>query len=290
MKRIILITFCMILAISFLLGLTTFPLAAEETASSREPELVGVLITTEPLDLYEGRLYGTPVIKEGSGDTSPESFRFGDVDGYAYFFYRENEISTASYASYSDISEGHFAFHATDGGDFVEMAGTLYVAAGTGAERAYYINPVYETEDGRVFAAAGSGVLSDMDSEGSSWSTKLTSETSVTDPEGKLSRHSISVEISVAVMYRPISVAVLQMDSGSRILSRSEYTSGQMPESIVPESGCSYLLVETTAREPGGRPRTNRQICQQEDTYLRTFSCNEDHILLPVDTPILWAK
>jgi hypothetical protein len=93
----------------------------------------------------------------------------------------------------------------------IVLEGTIYVAPA--ASHVYYLNPVYQSADGRVYAMSGSGISCDGNSaEGALLTRTLDSKTTVTE-NGKGKTYGLSVKISVSVLYPPSRIYVLQFRS-----------------------------------------------------------------------------
>lgn len=181
-----------VLAAAMLLALAGCQLARSDMgAEALEDGLVGVLITTEHLDLfdyesyiedhvsqwggsivvdgddgaYQGRLYAA-LVKETltDGETGQpvehRKYAFEGVDGMAYFTAlvpaaAEHEKYHATMAD-DGISDCQTKLSGGGLENSISLEGTVYVSPLAGMST-YYINPVYQSADGRVYLTAGSG-------------------------------------------------------------------------------------------------------------------------------------
>lgn len=324
MKRNIVITACVLLA-ALLMGLTGFALALPETsASAEEDKFIGVFITTEYLDLFDmegylnrnlgkmasggeivldgdseefqGRLYATltdrTLTNEDTGQTvTTKEYVFEDAAGYSYFCSTmSNEDGSYSAASSDEaISDGHTAISVTDEGTDITLDGTIYVVP-AGGHGTYYMNPVYQSADGRVYAMSGSGVsfIESDSAEGTACSQTITAESTVTE-NGESKTYSVSVKISLSVMYAPQHIYLLQYRSDGELLSREKYLPGALPEAISPGQGCSYIVLESHKISPKGEAVVTRSL-YQENASLESYYCREDGVCVKQFTALNWKS
>jgi len=321
MKRNRMVLVC-VLVISFTLGLAGFSLANPEAAKSlQEDRLVGVFITTEYLDLfdfekylndnmgsfgggeirmdgetaeYQGRLYAAlkerSLKNEENGElVTTKEYVFEEVEGFPYFYYTiTDEAGTYSTASGSEgISDGHVSVSETDGGVEIVLEGTIYVAPA--ASHVYYLNPVYQSADGRVYAMSGSGISCDGNSaEGALLTRTLDSKTTVTE-NGKGKTYGLSVKISVSVLYPPSRIYVLQFRSDGELIARGEYLPGALPKTIEPERDCSYIILETHKKTQEEEETVSRSLYDTKDSFLESFYCREDGVCVKKFTALNWT-
>ena len=321
MRRNIIIIIC-ILALIFAAGLCGFTLAQPDASENAQNDrMIGVLITTEYLDLfdvegylsdnigkmsggditisddnskYQDRLYATlkdkRLTSEYSGEVvTTKEYVFEGVRGFPYFYYTITDgTETYNTASGNEaVSDGHTDISVTDEGESVTLDGTIYVAS-TGGNVTYYMNPVYQSSDGRVYAMSGSGMSFDGDSEGMTCSHTIDSSTTVTE-NGEKKTHSISVKTTISVMNPPRRVSVLQFDSDDAILSREEYLPGSLPETITPKQGCSYIILETIKTSPNQGETVSRTLYQMEDETLENFYLRDDGVCVKQSTALKWT-
>ncbi len=288
-----------------------------------DDRLIGAFITTEYLDLfdferylednigkisgggividdsakpYEGRLYAKlkerVLTNEDTGEKIyTEEYVFEDVSGVSYFVAtipeadgRESYVTSGSDEAISDGQTGLFR---GDNEDKITLEGTIYISS-IGNRKSHYINPVYQSPDGRVYAMSGQGIsMSGVQAEGAAFSQTL-EETSTTRENGKNKEVSTSVKISIEVMLPPERIVILQMDKNSSILSSREYSPGQVPDKLTPIEETDYIIVETYKRDLTGDVVVTRELFSKEDDTLFTFSCRDDGICVKKWTELLW--
>lgn len=303
MKRNIIITTCVLIS-ALMLGLSGFTLAQPELDKTNDDKLIGVYITTDYLDLfdfeaylndnldtftdvqlvvdgetskYQGRLYAT---------TIDNQYVFEGADGIPLFYHTvvDENGTYSSVTGGEKISDGHTSISNTDDGVSIALEGTIY-AAPTKDIVTYYINPVYQSVDGRIYVVSGSGISFDNDgAEGGAFSQILDSTTTVTE-NGASKTYSISVKTSISLKHPPVSHSILQFDSEGIIISIETYLPGKLPQEISPDSNCSYIILESKTKE-----NTTRTLYQKDDTTLESFYLGDDSILVIQFTTLEWVE
>ena len=70
------------------------------------------------------------------------------------------------------------------------------------------------------------------------------------------------------------------MDAESKLLLRTAYQPGTLPEELVPEPDTAYLIVETLKRGGTGESAVTRELYGIDSTSLATYYAREDGICL----------
>jgi len=325
MKRKIMISICSIL---ILCALTGCQLARESAgADAYEDRLIGMFVTTEYLDLfdmdaylndslsgfqggditvdgdtrkYEGQLYATMVARtqtnEETGETSEvEEYVFPNIDGISYFYFTtldtEGRDSTTIMSEDPSVVHEKMDIHASDDAYGMTMEGMIYVSpTDEQRELVYYFNPVFQSADGSVYVSSGSGVANQgVDVEGSTMSQTMDATYAVTE-NGKVKTDSVSIKLSISVIFTPEKIAVLQMDAESKLLMRTEYAPDAVPEALVFDSGTDYIIVETHKRDVAGDAITTRDIYSRDAETIQTFFARTDGICVMRSTQIKWSE
>ena len=273
--------------------------------------LMGVLVTSEYLDLfdakaywqdnlsfsggslqgkgdpdaYQGRLYaalGERTLTDENGQTSQiQEYRFEGIEGIPYFSVKEE-------GSFLDISsdeavDRRIEFHDGDDEETISLTGTIYISAAKAST--YYMNPVYQDATG-VYVMSGSSInLVSAGSEGSSFSHTLQETNTITE-NGHTKTVSTQVEISLEVKNPPERHVILQMDGNSQLLSRQEYRAGAMPAELIPEKNAEYLLLESYTHDGS----VTRTLYTPEDCALYGFYSREDGICVKQWTQLAWKE
>lgn len=324
MKHKIIISMCCAL---MLLSLTGCQLAQENAGINEyEDRLVGILVTTEYLDLfdfenylndnlnnfrgsniivdgntqkYQERLYATLITRtltnEETGEKSEmEEYVFESIEGISYF--APTVPATAERESYTSsisdeaISEGHMSINYGDDKNSTSLEGTIYTSP-SNKDHTYYFNPVYQSSDGSVYVLPERGgfmVNLESYSEGSVYSQTLDNTTTITE-NGKVKTDSISVKLSISVMFSPEKIIILQMDAESKLLSGTEYAPDTLPQTINMETSTDYLIVETHKRNGNGSKIVTREIYSRDVENISTFFVRADGICVKRWTQIEWS-
>ncbi len=309
-----------LLVVPCILSLTGCQLASENTIENTKDRLTGVLITYEYLDLfdydgylkgnasgisggdiqvdgdseqYRGRLYA--ILKEQvltNEDTGEETvvkeYVFEDVEGFAYFAFKDSSNGAVNSRSDEAISDGNSSFFSSDDEDKITFEGSIYTAPGNNGAITYYINPVYQSNDGSIYAMSGSGFSMDA-SKGASYSQTLNETATVTE-NGTNKKSSISIKLSFVTMFQPEKIVLLQMNSDSAILSKDEYAPGEVPETLTPKADTNYIVAETYKSDSAGTVHVTRELYDRQDEYLYTFFCRYDNICIKTGTQLEWAE
>ena len=326
-KNSIIIIVCIVFT-AFVFGVTgtVHLVSASENAFEKEggssDKLIGVLITKEYLDLfdseqffsdnidrimsggeisesesakYEGRLYADFVETEHVSEETGETYRgkeyvFEGINGICYIAPWIEDESGSYWSSSSDdaITDGRVNYISTGESESVALEGTIYVATGKGAGN-YYFNPVYQTQDGEVYAVNGSGIFSDGNTAGMSMSHEIKGNLSST-VGGVTTASESTVKISVCYMDEPLRVSILQFDSESTLLSRTEFDPDSLPETLRTRPDTQYIIVETATFSGEGTAGITREIYQSEDETLSAFYCRDDGICVRRWCEIDWIE
>lgn len=303
----------------FIIGLTGFVLADPQASEdSIEDRMVGVLITTDSLDLFDFESYfnenankilkGNQIINSGAYDgriyatledelltnvkkdktVINQKFVFNDIDGFSYFTAKikdENGDYTSTHAD-DAIAVGKTHFKYTDDGIDVELEGTIYVTP-TRQNYIFYMNPVYQNENGDVYVMEGSAISGNMDMEGTVFSQTLESSYIVTE-NGKTKTDTITIRTSISVLYEPVNIEIIEFDKNNEIVEIHKYTAGEMPKTIKSQTETEYIFVITEKNNPHDGPVYSRELYQRDDTGFNTFYSRDDGICINQYTELIW--
>jgi hypothetical protein len=309
----------------FLASITGCQLALEDTGAAADSgRLIGVYVTTEHLDLfdteaylndnisvfsggtvtvkgdsekYQGRVYAelitrTLTSEETGAAYETQDYVFDTLDGIAY--YAPTFPDTAERERYvgfsSDGAISGAKSHLTSGDsvDSIELEATVYVSPTPGSGT-YFMNPVYQSGDGRVYLMGGSGVrLDGSQSEGSAFTETLTDSRTITE-NGKAKTESATVKLTISTMYPPERIVVSQFDGNHGLLSLAEYAPGEMPEELAAEPAAAYMVVEAWKRDIEGSAVVDRKLYNSGEEYIETFAAREDGVCESYSTRVVWA-
>lgn len=244
---------------------------------------------------YERRLYAD-VDKNGSKDPSDWKISFPGVEGACFFSPLWKDAEGADYwgsVCDEEVCDMHTDIKTSDeGGAERALSGTIYILPGKADEDiAYYMNPVYQTKDDRIYAVTGQGFSTSGDSsEGMQMTTKLEEQVALTE-NGKTVTEKSSVSVSYAVMYRPVKITLCQMDGKNRLLQKTEYNPSELPERLSTEPETEYVLVETKKQNLSGEEVVSREVYENVDEgeWLETFYALENGMIARQSTEVIWG-
>lgn len=291
-------------------------LNSEEITQDR---LIGVVVTNEHLDLfdfdaflndnlnkiadgevldgsgsakYQDRIYAT-VDKHGSDEPYEWEFSFEGVDGYILIsptMQRGNgEPFTMTEAddSFSDVRPHYIT---TDEGQEIELKGTLYLQSGKAQKNAaYYLNPVYQTEEGDIYLGTGNGLSSNVIAEDGNEMSGTQSATSNMTVDGVTQSYKSSIEVKFITVDPPTKVRFYHMNEKHEILDMQEYVPSEVPEEFKVEEGTEYVLMETEKVNSIGVNAIEREVCEPDkegQMTVKTFCPSENGILTQKYTKI----
>ncbi len=304
--------FAFLTCLSFLLGCGGCQLADPEQSeqTAEQDQLIGVFATEEYLDLFDYDTYfsdnADKLVEGGETVISPQDSEayggriwatqkdngdwvFEGLEGLGFYAYRYESEAETGIASHLDEGLTGNGMHvtSTDEGESVELEATIYHVPG-GRVR-YHFNPVYQTPDGTVYLTAGTGIYMEGTVEGEASTHTLSDSVTTTGPDGKSTVTGCDLAVRVEIMNAPSKIVILQMDEDSGVLDRKSCAPGQVPESLTPEPGCAYLVVETHKTGPDG-DMVSRELVDAGAESFSTFQARPDGVCVKRDTTLLWAE
>lgn len=295
-----------ILILAMLLGLCgctlARPDAGEENAAQRD-RLIGCFITTEYLDLfdfeayfndhasdfinggdvtidstegYKGRIYAEYVEETVTGEDGETittgNYEFPGLEGVAYFAPKigqgdESYITFQTGEGLQDV-HNHVKSHNEDT-YYTELSGRIYVPSGND-RITFYMNPVYQDSEGRVYLCSGQGLQTDI-TAGTECAMKLSEETTVTI-DGVEYAGGGKVEVWFEVVNVPYLVRVTEMDGEGNSLATAEFEPLALPGEYEPREGTAYIILESFALDGDGEEVVERCIIapdsEDEDIFV----------------------
>lgn len=256
----------------------------------------GEIAIDNPRDRYQGRLYAVlkdrVLTDEDTGEeTITKEYVFEEIEGSLYIAATipEGESGDIYITTGSDraISDGHSGFFQGDDEEKISLEGIIYISSLEGLGT-HFINPVYQDNQGRVYAMEGSGMtINGVEGEGAAFSQTL-EETTTSTEGGKSKKVSTSIKISLETILPPTEIFILQMDKNNSILSSEKYYPGQVPDKLIPKGKTAYIIVETHKKDSTGNMLVIRELFSKEDESLSTFFCREDGICIKEWTQLIW--
>lgn len=319
-----------LITLVFILVLSGCSLAKEDadkevlnTEEISQDRLIGVVVTDEHLDLfdfdaflndnldkiadgqeldgsgsakYQGRICAT-VDKHGSDEPYKWDFIFDGVDGHILISptmqHEDGEPfhMTEGSDSFSDVNTHYVT---TDEGQEIYLNGTIYLQSGKAQnDTVYYLNPVYQTEEGDIYLVGGNGLASNVAGEdGNEMSSKLDGNCNMT-VNGVTESYKSSVEIKFITMDSPTKVRFYHMNEKHKALSVQEFVPDEVPEEFKVEEGTAYVLMETEKVNPIGVNAIEREICEPDregQMTVKVFCPSDDGILIAKYTKITFGS
>lgn len=296
------------------------PDAREDSGNDR---MIGAFITTEFLDLfdmdryvddhaaelrsreevevpygskYEGRLYAE-IDKSKGEDPANWEISFGNLDGMNLLtplWTLENGEQYWGNACTEGISDINLNLNESDVGVEHSVSGTIYILPGkTDENTVYYANPVYQTEDGKIYVTRGHGVSKSGEPvEGEELSSFFDGETTVTE-NGKRKTEKSSVAVRYVVMLQPVQITFYQMDQENQVIKQDIYKPEEVPEQFAAEADTEYILVETEKEGLSGEKIVSREVYDynpDKEVCLTTFCARDDGIVVKQETEVVWNR
>jgi len=250
-------------------------------------------ITIENSERYNGRIYAelreVPLTNEETGEPSSTwEYEFPDLDGITFF---AAEITPPNgdtfYAMHGDNAVSDARYAVGDVNSSIE--GTIYFTPAD--DLVFYVNPVYQDNEGRVYVTTGNGISSSGSNwEGATFSTTLEEQQTVAE-NGEETAEGFKLTVHFAVRNPPQGVGIIQMDAGNAIVAQDDYDTNELPERIEPEDETEYIIVETRAAAPDGGTIATREIFDVGDDYITAYTAyvgREDGIVEARLIELLW--
>ena len=284
--------------------------------------LIGAFITSEYLDLYDmesylsdhastlmsnssitigndsryrGKLVAT-VDKEGAAYSSEWKISFGNIKGEYVLMpvtTDENGESVVGNLCSDGVGEPHLNYTVTDEGEEQDISVTIYQQTSK-EQKTYYVNPVYQTENGNIYAITGNGYANGTPSEeGNTMAATITGESQEVE-NGKIKKDTCKVAVQFANMYKPVRIIIYQMDEANQVLKQTAYDPSQVPDTLKVEPGTAYILEEIRKEDLSGQIVRDRKILnlkgrdEEETQYLETWYPLENGLVSKKDVGILY--
>lgn len=245
---------------------------------------------------YEQKLYAE-IDKNNSENPEKWDVVFPGIEGINFFtpVWTDENGETYRGGVYGDgICDTNISINESDTEKALSLSGTICVLpGGTDENISYYVNPVYQTENGEIYTVSSSGMsTSGAFSEGTKMTMTLNAREEITE-NADTYVEAFNVDVSIVVMSRPVKFTVCQMDKEHQILKQTEYAPGELPEEVVTEPETAYIILETEKETVSGEQKVTRELWEQEaeqETYMRSFVATEDGVLVGHDTAVVWTE
>lgn len=296
-------------------------LAKEDGISAGENDrMVGVFVTQEYLDLFDfesyfndnaaslmkggdvmigdadsekygGRIYATlkhgTVTSESGEVFDTQDYVFEGVEGVPFFLATMGAENGEGYISTS-TSEALHDIHVTHGDNTI-LEGTIYVTPkDKNSIIGMYVNPVYQSADGRVYLTSGTGISFSGDmGEGQEASQTITTTEKTTDENGNIVELSFEAKIKMAVKYPTTSVAILEMGKGNEVLSSIEYSVVDLPADYSARRDTEFIILEERTKNSEGE-NIKRRIFEKDSSSFTVITAGEGGLCEGRYVELLW--
>jgi len=296
--------------------LSLFLLSGCQLASDgpEEGQLVGVYFTTDvvsipgtelevdnissagSISLTEGQPGGRLYAQELTDATGDIYYDFPGLDGVAFYqmpIVGEDGQVRSIQENNQAIQERHLSTAIEDGGETMTVKGTIY-APTWGDQKCLFANPMYQTEDGKVYLEATPDAFdcASMLEEGAHVSYTWSSTTVVETSEGTKTS-GLVFEYGYHGKNPVEKVVFTQMTADHRPVSTQTYPADQTPEKLTMEPDAAYLLAESHCINGQGTSYVDRILLDRNDQDDQTFTTYVQEIpgiLSRRTTTILWEE
>ena len=277
----------------------------EADAQQHEDAMVGVLVTFEPLDLFDfERYFSDNADKIVSGGMVSEAdaaeyqnclfaekneagrYVFPEVEGYVWLCTRETDGENTSTVMQGDavFCENKNEIATSDDGVSYKIAATIYQVPDDSGMARIYVNPLYQTKDGRVYALSGNGISTNTDGGAGSMTASLKQTVSQTEG-GKTTAQSFEAAIKYQMAAEPENVDIYWMSAEAGLIRQERYAPDAVPEQL-DAHGADFLVVVETGTDGSNR----HTICDPETDggQVRVLIPGESGILTMHYSEVIW--
>ncbi|MEM5769845.1 MAG: hypothetical protein AAGU32_16385, partial [Bacillota bacterium] len=222
----------------------------------------------------ETRLYATRTEDENGH----VNYTFEGVEGFPFFVVRIEDLD--GYGMYStgisDNSIQYGSIEVSDAG--LTLSGTICFDVHT--ECMVFVNPVYQTPDGEVYATPGEGMGFGSVWEGSMGSTTY-SDTSTETINGETVTRTNEVTVFITGSNTVQQAVLKQMDENDQVISRDVITQDSIPESIRVSPDTAYMILEEHCIDAEGNAAVKRTLMDMDEAYFNVQFTGEHGIVIP---------
>ena len=237
--------------------------------------------------LYAQRVETPDVTDDGVSDPR-QNWQFPGDYGLTFITFYEPDDSLYggfwNYVNDPELSGGRKHVKSSDDGTSIELEAIVYVADTVKLhELTLYLNPVYQTPEGEIYALGTAPMGYDAASMYGNSET-ISQETSTTLPDGiKTTGGSVTLRMEKVVL--PEVYVILEMDEHNQVIRTNEYTPEEMPETYTPGADAAYVILESRGTE-----KTVRTVYSPDDevAVMDTFSPGRFGICIKGYTRISW--
>lgn len=282
---------CIILAVitaaAFIFGISSDVTLATEINESHfsEAALVGMVVTKEYLpSKLDAVLKEFTETDEETGEVyKHKEYVFAGVKGFPFYHCEIDDINGDYGYLHTDgiISELNNMTNFSDDGEENIITGTLYTSKTDGV---FYANPVYQSEDGKVWLEPGDGIAA---SGYGSASIKLGNEIKVTTgKKTEIKKYEAELKIEYADPVKELIIS--EMDENDVLIKKTAYSPEEIPAEYTPSESTKYIIVNTVYFDVEGTLQEKRNAYDETETEFDYMEISEDGIGMKKCSEIIW--
>lgn len=285
--KFICIIFASIAVIAFIFGTASDISLSSGAAKNNESEaaLVGMFVTKE---YVPGRINAvleeyTDIIEETGEKVTHKEYVFKNIEGFPFYHCEIQDINGDYGYLHTDgiVSDINSLTNVSDNGEENIITGTLYTVDTDGN---FYANPVYQSEDGKVWLEPG-------DSIGASGyglvSIKLGNEIKVkTGKKTTTKKYEAELKIEYADPVKELIIS--EMDENDVLLRKTSYNPAEIPTEYSPQKSTEYIIVNTLYYDVEGTEQQKRNAYDETDTDFTYMEIRDDGIGFNKCSEISW--
>lgn len=280
----------LLMAIAFSIVLCGCQLALEDAGEvSLKDNLVGVFVTFESINainlesidmeklLTEGKQisYANNPGKIFATKDSGEKYVFEGIEGIALFQEKVHTDLERTTVVHGDDGFTDAKINTSDNSNELSAA----IGYSGTDNKTFFINPVYQTSDGRIYAVAGTGISG-------SEVTKTMSETYTQTENGRKTEYKSSVAIMIKRVKPTERIVIKQMDDKDQVVEVTEITRDNIPDSIEVKSDTAYMIAENH----NGTNEIERTLLDIEENSYSCMFANENGIMVGHSVSLVYDK
>lgn len=177
------------------------------------------------------------------------------------------------------------SFNTVNDDSFVQLEAVIYISQ-EAKDLVLYMNPVYQTESGEVYALGVSPVGyhgESMTDCSVSYGMTVTEE-----GNGAEARKEGYVKMTLRRAQVPDFYRIIQLDGEDQVIKTQDISPGELPETCRPEEACAYLILEEYTE--GKAVRRTVKSRGDSDRVLEVLYPMENGICQPGYTRIEWEE
>ena len=277
--------------------------AGEGDGAQTRDCLIGAAITREEIGKTEAQVTWK--------DDTMEALAFDGIDA-CYYIYTTTENADGTLVYGSVGTEGlHRDVHyiTQDDTGSIELTINNYVVPDMTEESCtIYMNPIYMTKEKEVYT--DTGVPLTVRTESAVAGASVGRSIIETERMNWID-HEIEVSVNVAanlyVEDQPVKITLTEMTEDHKVVKKTDYEPGKVPQMIVAERETEYILVETELAGIFAKNGTELSMCawdgqtiyqdesdsdgkEEPATLIHTLYAKEDGMLLQNSTWVIWPQ